>query len=71
MNINILGSEWTIIERPEAEDKVGSAFDPYNYKDNVWADEAYRTIHIRDGAMTGDIETFRWLFKNGVFNPAD
>lgn len=37
----------------------------------MWADEAYRTIHIKDGSMIGDITTFGWLYKNGVFNPTD
>ena len=47
--------------------KVGTAFVAYNQADNVWADEAYRTIHITDGDMIGDIETFRWLLKSGQF----
>lgn len=32
-----------------------------------WADEAYKIIHIKDGDMIGDIETFRWLINNGQF----
>lgn len=48
----------------------GSAVAAFNAaNDPAWANEAYRTIHITDGTMTGDVETFRWLFKNGVFNP--
>ena len=36
-----------------------------------WQDDAYRYIYIKDGDMINDIETFRWLFNNGTFNPAD
>lgn len=46
----------------------GSAVTAYNAANSPeWADEAYRTIHIKDGAMTGDVETFRWLMKSGQF----
>ena len=46
----------------------GSAVNAYNGANSpMWADEAYRTIHIKDGSMIGDIETFRWLLKNGQF----
>ena len=46
----------------------GSAVNAYNGANSpMWSDEAYRTIHIKDGSMIGDIETFRWLLKNGQF----
>lgn len=46
----------------------GSVVTAYNGANSpMWADEAYRTIHIKDGSMVGDIETFRWLMKNGQF----
>lgn len=50
----------------------GSAITAYN-RDNspMWVDEAYRTIHITDGAMTGDIKTCAWLIENGQFNPKE
>ena len=49
----------------------GTSVVAYNAANSpAWADEAYRTIHIKDGDMTGDIETFRWLINNGQFNPA-
>ena len=48
----------------------GSHIDAYNAANSpMWADEAYRTIHITDGAMTGDVKTFAWLIGNGKFNP--
>ena len=48
----------------------GSHIDAYNAANSpMWADEAYRTIHITDGAMTGDVKTCAWLIENGTFNP--
>lgn len=48
----------------------GSAVNAFNAANNpAWADEAYRTIHIKDGTMTGDAKAFAWLMDNGVFNP--
>lgn len=48
----------------------GSNIAAYNAANSpMWADEAYRTIHITDGAMTGDAKTFAWLIENGTFNP--
>ena len=48
----------------------GSHIDAYNGANSpMWAEEAYRTIHITDGAMTGDINTCAWLTENGKFNP--
>lgn len=50
----------------------GSAVSVYNGANSpMWADEAYRTIHITDGAMIGDIDTFKWMLNNGVFNPTE
>lgn len=50
----------------------GSYIEAYNAADSpMWADEAYRTIHITDGAMTGDAKTFAWLIENGTFNPKE
>ena len=50
----------------------GSAITAYNGANSpMWADEAYRTIHITDGAMTGDIKTCAWLIENGQFNPKE
>ena len=50
----------------------GSHIAAYNGADSpMWADEAYRTIHITDGAMTGDIKTCAWLTENGTFNPKE
>lgn len=47
----------------------GSAITAYNGANSpMWVDEAYRTIHITDGAMTGDIKTCAWLIENGQFN---
>ena len=47
--------------------KVGSVFIAYNQADNVWADEAYRTIHITNGDMVTDMATCLWLLKSGQF----
>lgn len=48
----------------------GSSVIVYNAANSpAWTDESYRTIHIKDGNMTGDIKTFSWLMNNGVFNP--
>ena len=48
----------------------GSYIGAYNAANSpMWADEAYRTIHITDGAMTGDIKTCAWLTEDGKFNP--
>ena len=50
----------------------GSHIDAYNAANShMWADEAYRTIHITDGAMTGDVKTCAWLIENGTFNPKE
>ena len=50
----------------------GSHIVAYNAANSpMWADEAYRTIHITDGAMTGDAKTFAWLIENGTFNPKE
>lgn len=50
----------------------GSNIAAYNAANSpMWADEAYRTIHITDGAMTGDVKTFAWLSEDGKFNPTD
>ena len=50
----------------------GSHIGAYNGANSpMWADEAYRTIHITDGAMTGDAKTFAWLIENGTFNPKE
>lgn len=50
----------------------GSHIEAYNAANSpMWADEAYRTIHITDGAMTGDAKTYAWLIENGKFNPTD
>lgn len=50
----------------------GSYIVAYNAANSpMWADEAYRTIHITDGAMTGDAKTFAWLIENGTFNPKE
>ena len=50
----------------------GSHIEAYNAANSpMWADEAYRTIHITDGAMTGDVKTCAWLIENGQFNPTD
>lgn len=50
----------------------GSYIEAYNAANSpMWADEAYRTIHITDGAMTGDFKTFAWLIGNGTFNPKE
>ena len=50
----------------------GSNIAVYNAANSpMWADEAYRTIHITDGAMTGDAKTFAWLIENGTFNPKE
>lgn len=50
----------------------GSYIAAYNAVNSpMWADEAYRTIHITDGAMTGDVKTCAWLIGNGKFNPTD
>ena len=50
----------------------GSGVTAYNAANSpAWANEAYRTIRIKDGDMTGDIETFRWLMKSGTFNPTE
>lgn len=51
---------------------AGGAVTAFNAANTpMWADEAYRTIHIIDGDMTGDVTTFGWMLKNGVFNPTD
>ena len=50
----------------------GSHIAAYNGANSpMWADEAYRTIRITDGDMTGDIKTCAWLIENGTFNPTD
>ena len=50
----------------------GSNIEAYNAANSpMWADEAYRTIHITDGAMTGDVKTCAWLIENGKFNPKE
>ena len=50
----------------------GSHIAAYNAANSpMWADEAYRTIHITDGAMTGDVKTCAWLIENGTFNPKE
>ena len=50
----------------------GSYVEAYNAANSpMWADEAYRTIHITDGAMTGDVKTCAWLIGNGEFNPKE
>ena len=50
----------------------GSAITAYNGANSpMWVDEAYRTMHITDGAMTGDIKTCAWLIENGQFNPKE
>ena len=50
----------------------GSAITVYNGANSpMWADEAYRTIHITDGAMTGDVKTCAWLIESGQFNPEE
>ena len=50
----------------------GSHIEAYNAANSpMWADEAYRTIHITDGAMTGDVKTCAWLIENGTFNPKE
>ena len=50
----------------------GSYVAAYNGADSpMWADEAYRTIHITGGAMTGDVKTCAWLIENGKFNPKE
>ena len=50
----------------------GSYVAAYNAVNSpMWADEAYRTIHITDGAMTGDVKTCAWLIGNGEFNPKE
>ena len=50
----------------------GSHIAAYNGANSpMWADEAYRTIHITDGAMTGDIKTCAWLTENGTSNPKE
>ena len=50
----------------------GSYISAYNAANSpMWADEAYRTIHITDGAMTGDVKTCAWLIENGTFNPKE
>lgn len=50
----------------------GSHIYAYNAANSpMWADEAYRTIHITDGDMTGDAKTFAWLIENGKFNPKE
>ena len=50
----------------------GSYVAAYNAVNSpMWADEAYRTIHITDGAMTGDVKTCAWLIENGTFNPKE
>ena len=50
----------------------GSYIAAYNGANSpMWADEAYRTIHITDGAMTGDVKTCAWLIENGTFNPKE
>lgn len=50
----------------------GSHIAAYNGADSpMWADEAYRTIHITDGAMTGDVKTCAWLIDSGQFNPKE
>lgn len=50
----------------------GSYIAAYNAANSpMWADEAYRTIHITDGAMTGDVKTCAWLIENGKFNPKE
>ena len=50
----------------------GSYIAAYNGANSpMWADEAYRTIHITDGAMTGDVKTCAWLIENGNFNPKE
>ena len=50
----------------------GSYISAYNAANSpMWADEAYRTIHITDGSMTGDANTYAWLIENGNFNPKE
>lgn len=50
----------------------GSHIEAYNAGNSpMWADEAYRTIHITDGAMTGDAKTYAWLIEDGQFNPKE
>ena len=50
----------------------GSYIASYNAVNSpMWEDEAYRTIHITDGAMTGDVKTCAWLIESGQFNPKE
>ena len=50
----------------------GSHIEAYNAGNSpMWTDEAYRTIHITDGAMTGDLKTCAWLSESGKFNPEE
>ena len=50
----------------------GSHIEAYNAANSpMWTDEAYRTIHITDGAMTGDAKTYAWLIEDGKFNPKE
>lgn len=50
----------------------GSTVTAFNAANSpMWADEAYRTIHITDGDMVGDLITCAWLIKSGTFNPTE